>query len=117
MRKLSKNKIKIGILGGTFDPPHIGHLYISRIAVKKLKLNKLIWAVTKKNPMKKKPYLKINTRVKLSKKLVKSEEKIFVRYLDNKIKSTWYEMIRKWYQMTPNDTNISLNYPKNILKI
>ena len=88
MRKLSKNKIKIGILGGTFDPPHIGHLYISRIAVKKLKLNKLIWAVTKKNPMKKKPYLKINTRVKLSKKLVKGEEKIFVRYLDNKIKST-----------------------------
>ena len=88
MRKLLKKKIKVGILGGTFDPPHKGHLYISKIAIKKLKLNKLIWAVTKKNPMKKKPYLKINTRIKLSKKLVNRERKIFVHYFDHKIKST-----------------------------
>ena len=87
MRKLSKKNIKIGILGGTFDPPHIGHLHISKIALKKLKLNKLIWTITKKNPLKKKPYLKIKTRIKLSKKITNKEKKIFVRYLDNKIKS------------------------------
>ena len=68
MLKLSKKNIKIGILGGTFDPPHIGHLYISKIALKKLKLSKLIWAVTKRNPLKKKPYLDVKTRIKLSKK-------------------------------------------------
>ena len=39
MYKLSKKNIRIGILGGTFDPPHIGHLHISKIALKKLKLN------------------------------------------------------------------------------
>ena len=88
MRKLSKKNIKVGILGGTFDPPHMGHLYISKIALKKLKLNKLIWAVSKKNPLKKKPYLKIKTRIKLSKKITNKEKKIFVLYLDNKIKSS-----------------------------
>ena len=88
MIKSSKKNIKIGILGGSFDPPHIGHLYISKIAIKKLKLNKLLWIVTKKNPLKTKPYLKISTRIRLSTKITSSEKKIFVQYLDNKIKST-----------------------------
>ena len=70
MQELFKKKnIKIGIFGGTFDPPHKGHLYISKIALKKLKLNKLIWVVTKKNPLKQKPYLDIKTRINLSKKI------------------------------------------------
>ena len=88
MQKLSKKKyIKIGILGGTFDPPHKGHLYISRIALKKLKLNRLIWIVTKNNPLKEKPYLNIKTRIKLSKKITRKEKKIFVKYYEDKIKS------------------------------
>jgi len=87
LRTLSKKNIKIGILGGTFDPPHKGHLHISRIALKKLKLNKLIWAITKKNPLKKKPYLKIKTRIKLSKKITSKYKKIFVHSFDSKIKS------------------------------
>ena len=82
-----KIKNKIGILGGTFDPPHIGHLYISKIALKKLKLKKLIWIITKKNPLKQKPYLSLKTRIKLSKYMTKKEKKIFVRYFGDKIKS------------------------------
>jgi len=88
LQKLSKkNHAKIGILGGTFDPPHKGHLYISKIALKKLKLNKLIWIVTKKNPLKKKPYLSTKMRMNLSKKMTKKEKKIFVKYYDDKVKS------------------------------
>jgi len=85
--KIKKKAIKIGILGGTFDPPHVGHLHISKVSIKKLNLNKLIWAVTKKNPLKKKPFLKIKERIKLSNKITKNEKKIFIRYYDDKIKS------------------------------
>ena len=88
MQKLSKkNYSKIGILGGTFDPPHKGHLHISKIALKKLKLNKLMWIVTKKNPLKRKPHFSIKVRINLSKEITKRERKIFVIYFDDKIKS------------------------------
>mgnify|MGYP001335589133 CR=1 FL=1 len=49
--KNNKNK-KIGILGGSFDPAHKGHIKISIEAKKKFKINKIIWAVTRKNPFK-----------------------------------------------------------------
>ena len=44
---------KIGILGGSFDPAHKGHVKISIEAKKRYKLHEIIWAVTKKNPLKK----------------------------------------------------------------
>ena len=49
--KNNKNK-KIGILGGSFDPAHKGHIKISIEAKQKFKINKIIWAITKKNPFK-----------------------------------------------------------------
>ena len=89
MKKNKKrNCIKIGILGGTFDPPHKGHLYISNIALKKLRLRKILWVITKKNPLKNKPYLKLKERIKLSKEITRKNKKISIKYFDGKIKST-----------------------------
>jgi nicotinate-nucleotide adenylyltransferase len=42
----------IGLLGGSFDPPHKGHLYISLEAKKLLKLKEIWWLVTPQNPLK-----------------------------------------------------------------
>ena len=88
---MKKNKkrdyIKIGILGGTFDPPHKGHLYISKIALKKLRLKKILWVITKKNSLKNKPYLKLKERIKLSKNITRKNKKISIKYFDEKIRS------------------------------
>ena len=84
---MKKKPDKIGILGGTFDPHHFGHLHISKLSLKKLKLQKVIWIITKQNPFKKKSLFNKNMRIKLSKKILKNEKKIFVKYLDNIIKS------------------------------
>ena len=56
-----KKKIekKIGILGGSFDPAHKGHLKISIEAKKKFGINKIIWAITKKNPFKSEALFKL----------------------------------------------------------
>ena len=61
---MSLKKNKIGILGGTFDPAHKGHLIISKEAVKRFMLKEVIWAITKKNPFKKKSYTNLATRIK-----------------------------------------------------
>ena len=88
MKKLfKKNYKKIGILGGTFDPPHIGHLHITKIALKKLRLDAVIWIITKQNPLKQKPYLSAETRMNLSKGIIKNKKKIFIQQQNNKMKS------------------------------
>ena len=85
---LKNVKNGIGIFGGSFDPPHTGHLKISKIALKKFKLKKVYWIITKKNPFKKKPYFSISQRIMMSKKILKNYKGIKVLYLDNKIKSS-----------------------------
>ena len=78
----------IGLLGGSFDPAHRGHLGISKIAIKKLKLKKIYWVVTKKNPFKKKTFYSLDERIKYAKKITKTQKKIKTIYLDNIIKSS-----------------------------
>ena len=78
----------IAILGGSFDPAHKGHLAISKIALKKIKLDYIFWVVTKKNPFKKKVYFSLKERIKLAKKATKNLKKIQVLYLEKKVKSS-----------------------------
>jgi len=96
LKKNKKNyKIKIGILGGTFDPPHKGHLHISKVALKKLKLKKVLWVITRKNPFKNKPYLNIRKRIELSKKITENNKKINIKFFDARIKSiNTYNLLR-----------------------
>ena len=77
----------IGLLGGSFDPPHKGHITISLVAKRKFKLDHIIWAITKKNPFKKKSNLSLKNRIKLSKEITKSKKFIKIRYYEDKIKS------------------------------
>jgi nicotinate-nucleotide adenylyltransferase len=44
--------MRIGLFGGTFDPPHAAHRAASLLAMKRLKLDRLWWLVTPGNPLK-----------------------------------------------------------------
>ena len=72
----------IGLLGGSFDPAHKGHLRISQIALRKLKLKKFYWIITKKNPFKNKAFYSLDERIKYAKKITKSQKKIKIIVFD-----------------------------------
>ena len=83
--RLKKNKI--GILGGSFDPAHKGHLAISKEAAKRFKLKQVIWAITRKNPLKKKSNTSLQQRIKGCKKIIKKTNHIKIKFYENIIKS------------------------------
>ena len=84
---LNNKKIKIGILGGSFDPAHKGHLAISKEAKKRFDLKKIIWAITKKNPFKKKSEVSLSKRIKDCKKIIGSNSFIKIKFYEDIIKS------------------------------
>lgn len=43
---------RIGLIGGTFNPPHAGHVLVSEIALARLGLDRVWWIVTPGNPLK-----------------------------------------------------------------
>jgi len=44
--------LRIGLLGGSFNPAHEGHLHISRLALQRLDLDYVWWLVSPQNPLK-----------------------------------------------------------------
>ena len=78
----------IGLLGGSFDPPHRGHLYISLEAKKLLKLNEIWWLVTPKNPLKIAKPATYQERIKNCQEITKGQP-IQVKEIEKKRKSTY----------------------------
>ena len=85
--KLKSEKIKIGILGGTFDPAHKGHLEISKQAKKRFELKNIIWAITKQNPFKNESRSNLKSRMQLAKKIIGKNNYIKVKFYEDKIVS------------------------------
>ena len=48
----SRTKLKIGLVGGSFNPAHAGHIHISVEAYRKLGLDQIWWLVSPQNPLK-----------------------------------------------------------------
>ena len=85
--KLKSQKIKVGVLGGTFDPAHKGHLKISTEAKKRFMLKNIIWAITKKNPFKDESKSNLRNRIQFARKLISKYNYIKVKFYEDKIAS------------------------------
>ena len=102
------NRKTIGIFGGSFDPPHKGHVEISKISLKKIKLKKIYWIITRKNPFKKKPFFSLKQRISRSKKAIKRYKKVKILYLDDKIRSSHTIDVINYFRKIKKQKNLCL---------
>ena len=49
-----RRRLRVGLLGGSFNPAHAGHIHISNQALIRLQLDEVWWLVSPQNPLKSK---------------------------------------------------------------
>lgn len=62
--------LRVGLLGGSFDPPHAGHLHISREALRRFGLDRVWWLVSPGNPLKRQGPAPLSERMAAARALV-----------------------------------------------
>ena len=91
----------VGLLGGSFNPPHGGHVHITDQAIQAFCLHKVWWLVTPGNPLKSKRPISIDIRVSECRKLVK-KPKVYVSDLEVTLNTQFTaETLRKLFKCYP----------------
>lgn len=81
-----KPRLKIGLLGGSFNPSHEGHLYVAMQAKKRLGLEQVWWLITPGNPLKDpSTMLPLDERVALAEELTSNIPYIKIVDIENAI--------------------------------
>lgn len=93
--------MKVGLFGGSFNPPHEGHVLVAETALRRLKLDQIWWIVTPGNPLKDHSEL-----AGLSQRIQKSEAICG----DRRIKVTGFEAA---YQLKYTEETLDLIRKKN----
>lgn len=88
--------MRIGLLGGSFNPPHEGHKYISKVVLKTMQLDAVWWLITPQNPLKSSKNLQPTTkRVALCEKMLEDEPRILATNLEEEIGAPYsYETVK-----------------------
>ena len=80
---------RIGLLGGSFNPAHKGHLHITREALNRLKLDEVWWMVSPQNPLKHNDEMgDFNARIALA-EIVADDPRIIVTDIEVQLKTTF----------------------------
>ena len=81
---------RIGLLGGSFDPAHEGHVHITKEALKRFKLDQVWWLISPKNPLKAKYPNTVSQRIKEAKLLFKSPKSCSNRFRNSTFDSVYF---------------------------
>lgn len=79
---------KIGLLGGSFDPAHAGHLHISKQALRRFGLDQVWWLVSPGNPLKPRGPAGMQARIAMAKALVQ-DPRIVICDIEARLNTTF----------------------------
>lgn len=128
--------MRIGLLGGSFNPPHLGHIHISLEAKKHCALNQIWWIPARQNPFKtinisttplregKNPdqseflgeVKTLTDRIKNCQKITKNYPQILVKDFESKLKSRHYGQPTGARQSRNIDTVYTIDLIKKLTK-
>ncbi len=85
-----RNRLRVGLLGGSFNPAHEGHLAISLEALKRLALDQVWWLVSPQNPLKSRQDMAdLPVRMASAQKIVAGHPRIIVTDLEQSFGTTY----------------------------
>ncbi len=78
--------LRVGLFGGSFNPPHAGHLEISRAALRILKLDAIWWMVSPRNPLKSEGiYSPLSERLELCSNLLLNDPRMLATDIEDQL--------------------------------
>ena len=77
------SRTKIGLFGGTFDPPHIGHLILASEAIHQFGLSRLLWMLAPDPPHKlEKPITPLHHRLEMLQRMIAGDSAFEISHLE-----------------------------------
>lgn len=112
------NGRRVGLLGGSFNPAHDGHLYISREALRRLDLDEVWWLVSPQNPLKSRDEMAPLARRYRSAIDAARDRRIRVTDIETKLGTTYTaETLDKLVQVFPRNRFVWLMGADNLAQI
>ena len=109
--------MRIGLLGGSFNPPHEGHVHISAAAMKGLQLDMVWWLVTPQNPLKKTRPVDIQQRMQMARDLIQ-DPRILVTDIEQDLGTNiTYQSIKKLKRALPQTEFVWVSGMDNALTL
>ncbi len=88
IRESSLTGLNVGLLGGSFDPPHAGHLHITDWALKRFALDQVWWLVSPGNPLKQNPSAPLTVRCDAARSLI-SHPRVRISDIESRLETTF----------------------------
>lgn len=82
------NSKKVGVLGGSFNPTHHGHIEISLYALRYLKLDYILWVVAKQNPLKDDYQANMQMRSEFALEITRMYPNIIISTIEDEIENS-----------------------------